>query len=212
MNSHSVDYVIEELKKRLLNPLPGWEAHSLMATQVHKNARTVPRVDARTAGVLMLLFPLHQHLHLPLILRPNYEGVHSGQMALPGGKVEPQDQDIIHTALRETEEEIGVKVKRQQVLGQLTDLYIPPSNISVTPIVAYCEKEPAYILDPNEVADIINVSLRELRDPQNQMIAQVKVVGGGIMEAPAFRIQGRIVWGATAMMLSELLDVLNEIF
>lgn len=211
MNKRSINDIIEELGKRLLKPLPGWEAQSLMATQVHKNARAIPRPNARVAGVLMLLFPMNQHLHLPLILRPNYQGVHSGQMALPGGKVELCDQDIIETALRETEEEIGVKIERQQVLGRLSDLYIPPSNISVTPVVAYYEKEPTYILDPIEVADIVNISISELKDPQNQLITQVAVIGGGMMKVPAFRIQGRIVWGATAMMLSELLGILNEI-
>lgn len=211
MDQHSTNYIIEELKKRLLNPLPGWKSHSLMATQIHKNARAIPRPNARIAGVLMLLFPKNKELHLPLILRPTYEGVHSGQMALPGGKVEPYDQDIIHTALRETEEEIGVKVERQQVLGKLSDLYIPPSNIIVTPVVAFCEQEPTYILDPAEVADIVDFSISELRDLQNQMVTQVRVVGGVMLDVPAFSIQGRIVWGATAMMLSELLDVLNEI-
>lgn len=212
MDHHSTNYIIEELKKRLLNPLPGWKAHSLMATQIHKKARALPRPDARSAGVLMLLFPKDQELHLPLILRPTYEGVHSGQMALPGGKVELHDEDIIHTALRETEEEIGVKIKREQVLGILTDLYIPPSNISVTPVVAFCEQEPAYILDPMEVADIVDFSISELRDLQNQLITQVPVVGGVMLDVPAFSLQGKIVWGATAMMLSELLDLLNEIF
>ncbi len=203
---------IQALANRLKKPLPGWNAHSQMATQVHRNARVLPKPNARVAAVLMLLFPHHRQLHLPLILRPTYEGVHSGQMALPGGKVEPQDEDLIATALRETEEEIGVRVDRNQVLGQLTDLFIPPSNIVVTPIVAYYPEEPVYVLDPLEVADIANIPLEALMHIPNQIVTQVKVTGGFTLEAPAFKINDKIIWGATAMMLSELLGVFDEIF
>lgn len=201
--------MIRTLRERLATELPGWDAHSLMATEVHRKARVTPPRHARVAGVMILLFPREDTLYFPLILRPNYEGVHSGQMALPGGKVEPEDDDIIHTALRETEEEIGVALSRTQVLGRLTDLYIPPSNIMVTPVVAYMETEPTYLPDPAEVAGTVNISLPELFDQQNQLTTQVTIVGGKAMEVPAFRLQQKIVWGATAMILSELTQLLR---
>lgn len=201
--------IIKKLHKRLTSPLPGWDAHSLMASDVHRKIRSSPLADARVAGVLILLFPKEDMLHFPLILRPQYQGVHSGQMALPGGKVEPGDMDIMQTAIRETEEEIGVTVDRSQVLGKLTDLYIPPSNIIVTPVVAFSETEPVYMPDPAEVAGTVNISLEELFDIQNQMKTEVTIIGGKVMEVPAFQLQQKIVWGATAMILSELTQLIR---
>ncbi len=204
------DKIIQTLQKRLTSPLPGWEAHSLMATEVHKKARSLPLVNARVAGVMILLFPQKDMLYFPLILRPDYQGVHSGQMALPGGKVELQDADIIQTAIRETEEEIGVSIKRSQVLGKLTELYIPPSNIIVTPVVAFMEATPVYKPDPAEVAGIVNVSFEEVFDVQNQMTTRVTIVSGQVLEVPAFQLQQKTVWGATAMMLSELMQLIQH--
>lgn len=212
MKENLPDNIVKLLSQRLQKSLPGWEAQRQMAMELHRKARLKPRPDARQAAVLMLLFPSEQQMHLPLILRPTYQGVHSGQMALPGGKIEPQDQDLQDTALRETGEEIGVWVERHQVLGQLSELYILPSNIRVTPFVAYIPAPPQYALDPAEVAGIVNVPMEALNSPQNQITSPVKVVGGVTVQAPAYKVGNSIVWGATAMMLSELLTLWNEIF
>lgn len=212
MSNISIEHIIKALSQELQQPLPGWEAQRQMATELHKKARVVPRQDARKAAVLILLFPSNKQLHLPLILRPVYAGVHSGQMALPGGKVESRDVDLIDTALRETGEEIGVWVERQQVLGQLSELYIFPSNIRVAPVVAYIPAQPQYVPDPTEVAAVVNVPVEVLNNPQYQTTSPVTVVGGDTVEAPAYKVEERIVWGATAMMLSEFLTVWNKIF
>lgn len=212
MSNISIENIVKALSQELQQPLPGWEAQRQMATELHKKARVVPRPDARKAAVLILLFPSNRQLHLPLILRPVYAGVHSGQMALPGGKVESRDVDLIDTALRETGEEIGIWVERQQVLGQLSELYIFPSNIRVAPVVAYIPAQPQYVPDPTEVAAVVNVPVEVLNNPQYQTTSPVTVVGGATVEAPAYKVEGRIVWGATAMMLSEFLTVWNKIF
>lgn len=209
---------INKLRQQVREPLPGWSAQQRMATEVHRNARLKPRVDAprvdapradaRRAAVLMLLYPHRGLIHLPLIVRPTYPGVHSGQIALPGGKVEPEDASLVATALRETEEEIGVRVPEAQVLGQLSELYIPPSNMRVTPVVAYAREQPTYTPDLREVVQVLDFSLEAFIEPKNQAVVSVEA-GQVMLEVPSFVIEGRIVWGATAMMMSELLAVLE---
>lgn len=208
MNLKELTYA---LKNRLERDLPGWQAHLQMSTDVHKNARINPPQNTRQAAVLILMFPDQDEWRMPLIMRPIYDGVHSGQMALPGGKVEAEDQDLVATALRETYEEIGVKVEREQVIGILSELYIPPSNITVTPILALNEARPRYYPDHHEVAGITEISISSLQQPENYMLGKVTIYNGAQLEAPSFQIQDKTIWGATAMMLSELLFILKEL-
>jgi 8-oxo-dGTP pyrophosphatase MutT (NUDIX family) len=201
----------QALKNRLNQDLPGWLAQSLMASEMHREARIIPPQISRKAGVLILLFPHQDQLWMPLIQRTVYRGVHSGQMALPGGKVEPHDEDIIDTAIRETREEIGVKVDRKQVLGQLSDIYIPPSNITVSPVLAFMSGKPSYLPEPSEVAGIAEISVQALQNPENVKIGEVGRYNDLPLEAPAFHINERVIWGATAMMLSEFLYIIREL-
>ena len=201
----------QSLQQRLRQDLPGWHAHRTMATDVHKEARYHPPEDSRRAGVLMLLYPNVNEWWFPLILRPTYCGVHSGQMALPGGKVESVDRDIVATALRETHEEIGVRVRRGQVLGTLSDIYIPPSNITVTPVLAVGGVAPDYLPDPDEVAEVVDIQLEDLQNPDNLAMRKVGWINRAPLKAPAFKIKERIIWGATAMMLSEFLHIIQEL-
>ncbi len=181
-----------------------------MATEVHRRARLQPRPNARRAAVLMLLYP-HQGLtYLPMIVRPTYPGVHSGQIALPGGKVEPEDASLVATAQRETEEEIGVRVPKAQIIGVLSELYIPPSNFIVTPVLAYTLAPPTYQPEPREVARVLDFPLAAFTEPSNVSTVRVKAMRGVTLEAPCYVIDGHTVWGATAMMMSELLAVLEK--
>ena len=202
---------VGQLRARLQQEVPGWTAQQRMATEVHRNARLKPRADARQAAVLMLLYPSHGQLYLPFIIRPTYPGVHSGQIALPGGKVEETDGSLVVTALRETEEEIGVRVPKEQVLGQLTQLYIPPSNMLVTPVVAFTEERAEYHPDIREVVRVLDIELAAFQDTKNQATVPVKAAADITLEAPSFVIGERVIWGATAMMMSELLAVLETI-
>jgi len=203
--------MVQTLRRRLRGQLPGWDAQSNMATRVHREARIKPPSKSRKAGVMILLYPDNGQLWIPLIKRPVYEGVHSGQMALPGGKVEETDKDIVDTAVRETEEEIGVSVDRKQIVGTLSDLYIPPSNMMVTPILSIAHQKPVYQPDPSEVAGIFDIKLDDLLDPGNRQEVEVGRFNDTPLEAPAFMISNKVIWGATAMMLSEFLYIIQEL-
>ncbi|MEM9675772.1 MAG: CoA pyrophosphatase [Bacteroidota bacterium] len=203
--------LITALKKRLQYPLPGWNAQRQMATETHRRARLKVPSSARQAGVLLLLYPGEQsHLYFPLIKRPTYNGAHSGQIAFPGGKIEPQDQSIVDTALRETQEEIGVEVGHSQVLGQLSDLYIPVSRFVVSPVVAFNNKKPQYQCDPVEVADTLDVAAHDFLNADKQTTQEIKV-GEFTLEAPTYMIQDQMIGGATAMMLAEFSAILEDV-
>ena len=203
---------IEKLKIRLSQELPGKEAQSKMAFAERKflNELTVPKT-ARQSAVLIVLYPNGNDVFIPLIQRPIYKGVHSGQMAFPGGKRENSDTSLIHTAIRETKEEIGVQIPNAQILGTLTDLYIPPSNMLVLPVVAYATTIPKYLLDEKEVVKVVAPSLEMLRSSENQHSKKIAIREGVQFETPYFDVEGHTVWGATAMILSEFLEISKAI-
>jgi len=201
---------LRQLRQDLQGPLPGRSAQYQMAPRPRPGGEfnDTPRADARRGGMLLLLYP-HSvvgegRIHLPLILRPDYPGVHSGQIGLPGGGQEPEDDDLTATALRETYEEIGVHPSQYTVLGQLTTLYVSASNYIVQPSVGWIDYRPEFHTDPYEVAELIEASLRTLLDPGTRRIEPWTLRGREI-EVPYFALGEHFVWGATAMMLSELL-------
>lgn len=167
--------------------------------------------DARESAVLMLLYPMDGELHLPLILRNVYPGVHSGQIGLPGGRVEEFDTELVDTALRETEEEVGVPRAEIQVLGRLSQLYIPPSNFLVHPFIGYSTSRPNFVPDHTEVQQVIETRLNDFLDEKNIDETVVEVGGGMKMKVPRFLINGHTVWGATAMMMAEFAAIMREI-
>ena len=203
-----------QLKERLSLTLPGIAAQAHMAppqrfpknhTQVYK-----PNINTRIGCVLILLYPDQGQVHFPLIVRPEYEGVHSGQVALPGGKKDEEDEDFIATALRETSEEIGVDVERTNVLGRLSELYIPPSNFIVHPIVAAISEKPTFRPDEREVAKMITVDLMSLRGDAKREVKEVQWKGQTV-NLPFYNIDNQTVWGATAMILGEFLTIIDEL-
>jgi 8-oxo-dGTP pyrophosphatase MutT (NUDIX family) len=161
-------------------------------------------MDARHVAVLMLFYPWKNRVHLPLILRASYNGVHSGQIGLPGGGCEEMDADMTATALREAYEEVGVHPSEVTVLGQLTELYVSASNYLVQPVVGWTDYRPTFRRDPYEVAKLIEAPLADFLAARNRC-EEVWDLGGSEVTVPYFSIQGQIVWGATAMMLSEFL-------
>lgn len=167
--------------------------------------------NPKEAAVLMLLYPRNRETHLVLIVRNSYDGVHSAQIAFPGGKFEPEDIDLSVTALRETEEEIGVSRSKIEIVKAFTSLYIPPSNFMVHPFLGICEEEIHFVPDPIEVAAIIELPLADFRNDAIVSVENLSTSYATNIEVPAFKIEGHIVWGATAMMLSELKDVLNAV-
>ncbi len=201
----------QKLTERLQKTLPGEVAHRQMATAGRiEQARQIPS-NHRLSAVLILLYPAHNSWCLPLIKRPEYDGVHSGQMAFPGGKKEAQDPSLIYTALRETAEEIGVYVGHDQVVGCLSDLYIPPSNMLVSPVVAIAHEKPTYLLDPSEVAKVVDIRIDDLLNPRFKENRTLTVMNNFQLQAPTYQLEGETIWGATAMMLSELVHIWQEI-
>ncbi len=200
------------MENRLVQPLPGLEAHrrAIPRDRVAERLGEKQPANPRLGGVLILLFPDEQNRTLfPLIQRPDYPGTHGGQISFPGGKYEEQDQSLVSTALRETHEEIGVKPELIQVIGTLTNIYIPPSNFQVTPVVGYLTKRPEFMRDPVEVDEILEVSLEQLMDRSLHKLTEVEVRGMSLPNTPYFDFHERVVWGATAMILSELHHILE---
>lgn len=196
------------LRQRLQQPLPGESAHRLMASSARTKLGIRPNERTRRSAVLILFYPYRDAIYLPLILRPQYDGVHAGQMAFPGGRMERTDRDLIQTALREAQEEIGIRVQDVTVLGPLTELFIPPSNFFVQPVVGTLARRPDFYPDPREVDAVVEVSLTTLLDKTIVGDSQIQVRGVTV-DAPYYDIQGHRVWGATAMMIAELLAVLE---
>ncbi len=205
--SHAFALFLHRLRAALAEPLPGRTAQYQMAPQPRPSGELPydqPRADTRRGGVLVLFYPHNGQLHLPLILRPTYNGVHSGQVGLPGGGFEEEDGDLVRTALREAYEEVGVLPDDVTVLGQLSPLYVYASNYLVHPTVAWAPARPEFKVDPYEVAMLLEVSLVELLDPGRRQREEWQL-RDRVADVPFFLVQGQKIWGATAMMLSELL-------
>jgi 8-oxo-dGTP pyrophosphatase MutT (NUDIX family) len=160
-------------------------------------------VVPREAAALLLLFPQNDELHLPLTVRSSRLTTHRGEVALPGGGIDADDVDEIAAALRETQEEIGVTPHEISILGRLSPFYIAPSNNRLTPVVGVCLKTPQISADPREVESVFTVPLRELFDQRN-IQEEIWERRGMQMRIPFFALNGYKVWGATALLLSEL--------
>ncbi len=210
MLHYSYTELTDFLNRKMASPLPGEAAQRRMASSV-RDMRIVnkPNDKTRDGAVCMLLYPKEGVWHIPLIVRPEYDGTHSGQVAFPGGKVESEDADVIATALRETYEEIGVLVPATHALGLLTPLYVFASNFMVHPILAVLPDAPTLFPDPREVAQILEVPIAALLDDNRRGEKEISVRGFRV-QAPFFDLEGQTVWGATAMMLSELVAILSE--
>ncbi len=199
----------EHLHHQLQKPLPGELAHRKMASTARYRLGIKPNERTRRSAVLICFYPYHNAIYLPLILRPQYDGVHAGQMAFPGGRMERIDENLTRTALREAQEEVGIRVSDVKVLGLLTELFIPPSNFYVQPIVGVLPYRPDFYPDPREVEAVVEVDLTTLLDKTIVGDSQLDVRDTTV-DAPFYQIQGYRVWGATAMMISELLMVLES--
>ena len=168
--------------------------------------------SAKKAGVLALFYPNADfNTNFVLILRKTYKGVHSAQVGFPGGKYEEGDNDLMTTAMRETEEEVGVPTSILNIIKPMSPLYIPPSNFIVQPFLAVSEYKPLFRKQEDEVEDIIEVSLLDFLNDRNVLMTRVPTSYNVEVEVPAFKLNDHIVWGATAMMLSELKDLLKQV-
>ncbi|MFZ5972618.1 MAG: NUDIX hydrolase [Bacteroidota bacterium] len=204
--------LVNFLEQRLKQPLPGAQAHEIM--RAVPSGSVIPRFEhklpPKPGSVMILIYPDESGvLHFPLIKRPDYIGAHSGQVSLPGGKAEP-GETTIETALREAEEEVGVKPTDVKILGTLSEFFVVPSNFLVRPVVGYAEQEPLFIPDQVEVSRILKGDVDALVAEQAVKRKEIVAAGRYNMLAPHFEIEGEVVWGATAMMLNEFRLLLQE--
>lgn len=197
------------LTDRLRGELPGRMAQGRMASS-RSVAWPVPRSTSRNGAVLILFYPDEQGgINFPVILRPTYDGAHSGQISFPGGKVDPDDRDVIHTALREAWEEIRAPWDEIRILGQLSEVYVFVSDFRVVPVVGTLPYKPGFVPDPREVARIHEINLGQISN--RQIIEEGKIpIRGGYVTAPFYNYNGLQIWGATAMMISELLAIIEQ--
>jgi 8-oxo-dGTP pyrophosphatase MutT (NUDIX family) len=167
---------------------------------------------ARKAAVMMLIFPKNGEWHIVLTKRTgNANDPHSHQMSFPGGSVEPSDADLSQTALRETQEEIGVAPSTIRLIGAMTDVYIPVSNFHVQPFLAWTDGVPQYKRQETEVKEIIEAPFSVLRNEANWKVKDMRISEQyDLKNVPYFDIFGNAVWGATAMMLAEFLEILRD--
>lgn len=206
-------HFIEKLQVKLQEPLPGPSAQYQMAHAARKTALPVPE-HANKAGVLALFYPKQKDWHIVLIERGGHhpKDRHKGQISFPGGRYEEQDGNLSITALREAEEEVGVNASQVSLLGPLSSLYIPVSNFAVHPFVGFVEQRPQFVPQESEVKAILEVPYQKLADPTTVELIDMKITEQIILkQVPYFNINGKIVWGATAMMLNELIAVTKTI-
>ena len=209
------DLFLNSISKIEQAPLPGQASQFKMSPPyrmdlIEKQAEAMK--SSKRAGVLALFYPdTLQNTDLILILRKTYKGVHSAQVGFPGGKLEPQDESLEYTAVRETQEEVGVPLKDIKVIKAMTEVYIPPSNFTVHPFMGITTKTPKFVKQDDEVEDLIEVTLKDFID-DNLMTSQLIMTSlQKEVEVPAFHFNGHIVWGATAMMLNEVKDLLKTV-
>lgn len=205
-----------------LKYLPKIEKEKLLSVEAHIKMAPLERISSlnsqeyldknpKKAAVMMLLYPRNHETHLALIVRNSYPGIHASQIAFPGGKVEPTDIDLQHTALRETHEEIGVKPESVNVIRPFSELYIPPSNFLVSPFLGVVYDEIAFVPSPYEVKRVLELPLKDLLD--DRIIAQVVMSTSYAknISVPVFNVDKYVVWGATAMMMSELKETIRKV-
>lgn len=202
---------IEDIREKLKGELPGKEAQYKMSHVVRRTYKPAPD-DARIACVMNLFYEKNDELHVAFIQRTskNPNDRHGGQIGFPGGKAEQEDSSHEDTARRETEEEIGVKGADIDVLGALTSLYIPVSNFQVYPFVGYLDYEPKFNRQVEEVDDILEIPFSRLLQEEIRMTKDMRFSENVILkDVPYFDLGEHVLWGATAMMMSELVDVVK---
>ena len=203
--------MFDKLAERLSGPRPGLSAQLSMAPRPRPGNRIYTEVEGTSlkAAVLLLLYPKPRALHLVFIRRADTVLHHKDQIGLPGGQVE-EGESFDQAALRETWEELGVPADRIKIIGSLTPLYISPSNFCVYPFVGTMETSPSFKPDPTEVAGIIEIPLAYLKDPANSR-TETWTIDSRPVVVPFIEFGAHKIWGATAMVLAEFLQVIQGI-
>ena len=201
------------LEKLLNIPLPGWSAHQKLLP-LNTDRYRLKKENSKQAAVLALMYPNSNGLlDLVYIKRPSHnpQDRHGGQISFPGGQSEETDRHFKDTALRETMEEIGVQQHEINILGALSPLYVFVSDFYVQPYVGYISQKPEFIIQKSEVDYVVTESVKSLLLPDTLKTKDLIIRGNKMPNVPFFDIQGETLWGATAMITSELLEIIRKI-
>jgi len=205
---------IQQIKQRLNQELPGQVSHLKMApaNRIHELKNQEKKIlNAQKSAVMLLLFNEQNKLKVIFIRRSFYVGIHAGQIAFPGGRYEDFDIEIKNTALREIEEEIGLHSENIEVIGRISDIYVPPSNFLISVFVGYLPQKPQYKIDEREVNEIIEIELSEFFK-EDSIIEKEFIVPSTNSKvlAPYYKVGNIELWGASAMVMCEFLDIIGE--
>lgn len=205
-----IQEVLRFLEKELKGPKPGLKAQLKMITHPRPGHKVYSEVEDSCikAGILVLIYPWKNQLHLVLTRRTARVDIHQAQISFPGGRQE-QGESLEQTALRESHEELEISPRLIRILGKLTPLYIPPSNYCIYPVVAATDKRPDFRPSAHEVAEVIEVPLDHILSPQNVRRERWAIKDIEVM-VPFYLYKGHKIWGATAMVLAELIDLLKR--
>jgi len=200
---------ISLIKKALNSPKPGLKSQSAMITEPRPGHKTYLEMKhkCKKAGVLILLFPRNNKVYMVLTLRTEKVQYHPNQISFPGGQCEPNESPL-EAGLRETTEELGIKPKEIEILGELTPLYIPPSNYCVFPAVGIMDNPPTYNPRADEVAEVIEIPLSHILDKKSIKKEMWRLKKKKV-KVPFYFYKTHKIWGATAMVLTELLDIIR---
>lgn len=206
---HKTVITKRELIKYLQNDLPGESAQWKMAPVGRPKQGSNANLSYRKAAVLIAFRTTQSEPHLIMTLRSEYDGIHSAQVSFPGGKFDAYETDPVQVALREMEEETGVSRSKIEVLGMLSPLHIPVSGMLVQPVVGWIDSDITFNPDPREVQRLMQVGYTQLISAEREFANDLIPGSGNAFQTPYLKLDYERVWGATAMMLSELLEILG---
>jgi len=198
------------LKEILLGELPGVQAHSKLLPPGRRLKTNDDELSSvKMSSVLLLLFPEGEQLYICLTKRPQTMKHHPGQISFPGGKVEKDDLSAEMTALREAREEVGIDHHQIEILGKLSDLYVEVSKFSIQPFLAWADQKPEFLVDYGEVEELILFPVSDF--VANEIISETELeTVTGALRVKYYPYNGEFIWGATAMILSELIEILKS--
>lgn len=207
-----IEELAEKIKKGIDSGLPATSSHQKLYSYKRGHVEEVLSGNThKDSAVLLLMYPHLEELYLVFMLRPVYDGTHSGQICFPGGRMETSDKNLWKTALREAYEELKIKESEVSRIGELSPVYVPPSNFLIRPFLSYSQQRPNFIADKKEVEEIIEIPLKELQKKETLRKSKIYVQQRGELEVKGFHYNSRFIWGATSMILMEFLDVLEKV-
>ncbi len=203
---------VSQIKKAVSSPKPGFKSQLTMVIDPRPGHKTYLEIKDRCkkAGVLILVFPWKEQSYLILTRRTELVQYHPNQISFPGGQCEPEENPST-TALRETHEELGIDPAKIKTVGQLTPLYIPPSDYCIYPSVGISDQRPEYFPRIKEVAEVIEIPILHLLEDKN-LRKEIWELNGKKVRVPFYEFEDHKIWGATAMVLAEFLDIIRPVF